>query len=216
MTETTFTVTRDQLTSIASLAYCASSDDVSPVITGVHVTIDSAGSITATATDRYIAAELTMQATDFTVADTVEALMPGKWLLSAAKSVKGGASGGRLPAIVTVTHTDEGAADSVSITNYDITVKSQLLSGNYPSVARLFPDNVPETVDNFLGYNLNPHKLMQIAKVIPAGMSSRELKSSPILMRVGNEERPSKSPVIVTRHRVEGFRAMIMPNLILS
>lgn len=216
MPDVTFTITRDQLTSIASLGYCASADDFTPVITGVLITVNPDGSLVAVATDRYVVAELIMSTEETDATEPTSAIVPAKWLLAAAKSVKGGARDGGMMAHITISHSEAGAVESVTITNWDTTVKTATINGNYPQVSRLFPDDIPDDVDNFIGFNLNPHKLMQIAKVIPAGMSSREMKDAPLFMRASKAEGGHRAPVIVTRPRVNGFRALIQPNLILS
>lgn len=50
---TTITITRRQLRSIASLGTIASSDDVTPLLGTVHVSVTAEGKVTAIATDRY-------------------------------------------------------------------------------------------------------------------------------------------------------------------
>lgn len=209
----TFTLDNATVQSIATLHHATpvskSDRETTPILTAVQLTV-TPSTWSAIATDRYVVAQLTGDMGDHVHTLTEEPFtvqIASTDLVDLAKRVKTS----RAPVLFTVS--DDST--EIECNDYSTRVTYRTVSGNYPTVARLFPDNPPETVDNFAGYNLNPHKIMQIAKVQPTNMNARDMKNAPLLMRTVDSERGSKSPVLITRPRVNGFRALIQPNLIL-
>src|SRR5690606_31801992 len=97
-----FSITRNELTSLASVGHLAGRDDVTPILMVVKIVADpEARTVTATATNRYVVGEITLTEVHFDEgAERAEMLVDARWLLDAAKAVKGRASEGKMMVVV--------------------------------------------------------------------------------------------------------------------
>lgn len=110
---------------MSRVAIAASSDDVTPIIGGVHTMVTD-GAVTFAATDRYRVAHLSMQCETGAEGDfTIPALV----LREAAKAL--GSS-----ELVTLGVTESGA---VSLRGERGAILTNVITGKFPPVARLFP-----------------------------------------------------------------------------
>lgn len=209
----TFTLTPAALAAMATLANATPSGkanrEMTPVLTGIRLTIES-GKYTAVATDRYIVAEVTGEAE----ADTdIEVTFLDTDLVDLAK----------LGTVVTFKIVEEVTVDGYNVQAMEATYASGSrrlfeVGGNYPPVARLFPD-VDKLEAVPAGTLVNPQYITRLSKVhseasITAKPSERALM--PITMAtVPNEH--GTAPIQVTRVSGRGvdvtFRALFTPNL---
>lgn len=119
---------------ISQVVVAASREDVAPVITGVHLTF-SPTQLQLVATDRYRVAvrEIDWQS-NFNEGD--QALVPSRTLGEVGKSFSHADE-------VVVTLVSEGDRQLIAFTADGRTVTSLLIKGNFPAVARLFPEETP-------------------------------------------------------------------------
>jgi hypothetical protein len=222
-------LTHDQLRSIASLTAFASREDVTPVITGVRLSVEE-GRIIAQATDRYRVAELSLplpiKPTDredaFTAEEEVnggaafEAItIPAAFLARVIKSLprKPLLRGATIALIVTA----EGMGVTVRDRIHGFESSERTIIGNYPPVGRLFPKSLDEVKAFYLPVGLNAAFLASLDKLsLPTDIGSRGAKL--YTMRTWESEITGSTkprPVLFTREDGDvTLRAMIQPNLI--
>lgn len=208
----TFTLTPAALAAMATLANATPSGkknrEMTPVLTGIRFTIEG-GRYTATATDRYVIAEVTGEAE----ADAdIEVTFLDTDIVDLAK----------LNAAVTFTITGTERVEGRDVQMMEATYASGSrrlfeVGGNYPPVARLFSD-----VDKLEAVPadtlINPQHVTRLAKVhSEASITEKpsERAIMPIVMStVPNEH--GTAPIHVTRVIGSGddatFRALLQPN----
>jgi hypothetical protein len=221
-------LTHDQLRAIATLSHAASRDDMTPVITGVHLEV-SAGIVTAVATDRYRVAELTFPAmtTDetpglagLTFEPLAGVIIPAPLL---ARTVKQLPRRSILPTVATIAVTYDDSADGRRLIRFADTyagfdTSDQAISGNYPPVARLFPADVAYLEPYAGGVGLNAGYLATLDKLaLPGDLRGPKVYS--MHTQAGDTYAPNKpKPVLFTRGDVDKggmLRYLLQPNLIL-
>ncbi|WP_017792691.1 DNA polymerase III subunit beta [Leucobacter salsicius] len=119
---------------IAQVSLAASRDDVTPVITGVQLEINS-NSLTLTATDRYRVATRSIDWENQAEQESLSALVPAKIVTEVGKTF--GNDG-----IVNIAIIKDEERELIAFTGGNKTVTSLLIKGNYPPVGRLFPTDV--------------------------------------------------------------------------
>lgn len=119
---------------IAQVSLAASKDDVTPVITGVQLEINS-NSLTLTATDRYRVATRSIDWENQAEQATLTALVPAKIVSEVGKTF--GNDG-----VVKIAIVKDAERELIAFTGGNKTVTSLLIKGNYPPVGRLFPTDV--------------------------------------------------------------------------
>lgn len=119
---------------IAQVSLAASRDDVTPVITGVQLEINS-NSLTLTATDRYRVATRSIDWENQADQESLSALVPAKIVTEVGKTF--GNDG-----IVNIAIIKDEERELIAFTGGNKTVTSLLIKGNYPPVGRLFPTDV--------------------------------------------------------------------------
>ena len=130
----------DFATAIAQVAFAASRDDVTPVLTGVQLEA-SGTTVSLVATDRYRVAlrqlswdSGTAPGTDDSGTDnSTTALVPARTLIEVGKTF--GHSGE-----IAIAFSGSGDREIIAFTAANKTVTSLLIKGNFPPVRRLFPD----------------------------------------------------------------------------
>ena len=120
----------DFSTAIAQVAFAASRDDVTPVLTGVQLAVSN-NTLSLVATDRYRVALRTID-WDGSQQD-VQALVPARTLIEVGKTF---AHGGN----ISIAFSGEGDREIIAFTAGNKTVTSLLIKGNFPPVQRLFPE----------------------------------------------------------------------------
>ncbi|WP_100814593.1 DNA polymerase III subunit beta [Microbacterium lacus] len=123
----------DFATAIAQVAFAASRDDVTPVLTGVQLEV-SGTTLSLVATDRYRVA-LREIPWDGAAAREGEAsaLVPARTLQEVGKTFAHGGD-------IRIAFSGSGDREIIAFSSGDRTVTSLLIKGNFPPVRRLFPD----------------------------------------------------------------------------
>lgn len=119
---------------VSQVSLAASRDDVTPVITGVLFEV-AENSLTLTATDRYRVATRSIDWQQRDDSGSLSALVPVKVVVEVGKTF--GTAGE-----VGISIVRDGDRELIAFTGGDKTVTSLLIRGNYPPVARLFPESV--------------------------------------------------------------------------
>jgi DNA polymerase-3 subunit beta len=120
-------------TAIAQVAFAASRDDVTPVLTGVQLEV-SGTRLSLVATDRYRVAlrEIPWDGGD-TATEQATALVPARTLQEVGKTFSHSEN-------ISISFSGSGDREIIAFTSGNKTVTSLLIKGNFPPVRRLFPD----------------------------------------------------------------------------
>ncbi len=121
----------DFATAIAQVAFAASRDDVTPVLTGVQLEV-SGTELSLVATDRYRVA-LRDIPWDGAAAESSSALVPARTLQEVGKTFAHGGD-------ISIAFSGSGDREIIAFTAGNKTVTSLLIKGNFPPVRRLFPE----------------------------------------------------------------------------
>lgn len=124
----------DFATAISQVAFAASRDDVTPVLTGVQLEV-SGQRLSLVATDRYRVAlrEIPWDGGSTADADSATALVPARTLTEVGKTF---AHSGQ----ISIAFSGSGDREIIAFTAGNKTVTSLLIKGNFPPVRRLFPE----------------------------------------------------------------------------
>lgn len=122
---------------VGQVSVAASKDDVTPVITGVHFAAQQ-NELTLTATDRYRVSTRKIDWEPAQSETSVSALVPAKVVIEVGKTFAHAPQ-------VKIAVVQDNERELISFSDGNKTVTSLLIKGNYPPVARLFPDQI----DNF-------------------------------------------------------------------
>ena len=125
----------DFATAVTQVAVAASRDDVTPVLTGVELSIDG-DQVTLVATDRYRVALRTMGWSGAAAETKLSALVPARTISEVAKTFSNAGT-------VSIAIIHNGDQDMVACEAAGKRVTSLLIKGNFPPVTRLLPDTVP-------------------------------------------------------------------------
>ena len=124
----------DFATGIAQVAFAASRDDVTPVLTGVQLEV-SGTSLSLVATDRYRVAlrEIPWDGGTAASEESTTALVPARTLTEVGKTFAHGGD-------ISIAFSGSGDREIIAFTAGNKTVTSLLIKGNFPPVRRLFPE----------------------------------------------------------------------------
>ncbi|WP_438354798.1 DNA polymerase III subunit beta [Microbacterium sp. CJ88] len=125
----------DFATAIAQVAFAASRDDVTPVLTGVQLEVTGTA-LSLVATDRYRVAlrEIPWDGGAAASDDaTTTALVPARTLQEVGKTFAHGGD-------ISIAFSGAGDREIIAFTAGNKTVTSLLIKGNFPPVRRLFPE----------------------------------------------------------------------------
>ncbi|MFI8595200.1 DNA polymerase III subunit beta [Microbacterium sp. NPDC078428] len=123
----------DFATAIAQVAFAASRDDVTPVLTGVQLEVTGT-TLSLVATDRYRVAlrEIPWDGGS-AVAEDAAALVPARTLQEVGKTFAHGSD-------IRIAFSGSGDREIIAFSSGERTVTSLLIKGNFPPVRRLFPE----------------------------------------------------------------------------
>jgi DNA polymerase-3 subunit beta len=124
----------DFATAIAQVAFAASRDDVTPVLTGVQLEV-SGTRLSLVATDRYRVAlrEIPWDGGGTASDEPTTALVPARTLTEVGKTFAHGGD-------ISIAFSGSGDREIIAFTAGNKTVTSLLIKGNFPPVRRLFPE----------------------------------------------------------------------------
>ncbi|MGI6878563.1 DNA polymerase III subunit beta [Microbacterium sp. gxy059] len=122
----------DFATAIAQVAFAASRDDVTPVLTGVQLEVGD-NQLSLVATDRYRVALRDIPWDGAAGDEKPAALVPARTLSEVGKTFSHGGN-------ISVAFSGSGDREIIAFTAGNKTVTSLLIKGNFPPVRRLFPE----------------------------------------------------------------------------
>jgi DNA polymerase-3 subunit beta len=124
----------DFATAIAQVAFAASRDDVTPVLTGVQLEV-SGTALSLVATDRYRVAlrEIPWDGGAAASDESTAALVPARTLTEVGKTFSHSGD-------ISIAFSGSGDREIIAFTAGNKTVTSLLIKGNFPPVRRLFPE----------------------------------------------------------------------------
>ena len=124
----------DFATAIAQVAFAASRDDVTPVLTGVQLEV-SGTTLSLVATDRYRVAlrEIPWGGGSTASDEPAAALVPARTLTEVGKTFAHGGD-------ISIAFSGSGDREIIAFSSGNKTVTSLLIKGNFPPVRRLFPE----------------------------------------------------------------------------
>ena len=124
----------DFATAIAQVAFAASRDDVTPVLTGVQLEV-SGTTLSLVATDRYRVAlrEIPWDGGSAASDEPAAALVPARTLTEVGKTFAHGGD-------ISIAFSGSGDREIIAFSSGNKTVTSLLIKGNFPPVRRLFPE----------------------------------------------------------------------------
>lgn len=194
------------LTAIASLSGATSSDKITPILSVIKISV-TPETVTAVATDRYIAARLTTPLGDVahTVSDTGSTFYLNATDAAMLAKLKTGGM---------VTWNDETREVTAELDN-DSRFTLHAVNGNYPPVERLIPDESANH-DIPAGVGFNPTTFAKIAKFALPGEKAADLKKA--AYRLGIEKLTAtgnSGPIVATRNGGGSYLTVIVqPNRI--
>lgn len=222
-------LTYAQIVSLTSLgkSFASSDDVVASTIRAVHVALAAPvviegadappvpASLTATATDRFMAAVLTLPVGDNVTLEPGDLMVPVTVLTRAVALYKGDRTG--VAHYVLEEVTGDGHVGVRIRDEYDGSIVGDLQPhGNFPPVGRLFPtDDVTRDIPG--GVHIVAGKWSQLAGFTFPGETVKAGKESAWRIQAAGE--PSSTgkpgPVLATRDTRDGFavRVLIQPNL---
>ncbi|MDQ1082327.1 DNA polymerase-3 subunit beta [Microbacterium sp. SORGH_AS 344] len=120
-------------TAIAQVAFAASRDDVTPVLTGVQLEVTGT-QLSLVATDRYRVAlrEIPWDGGSAASDEPTSALVPARTLQEVGKTFAHGGD-------ISIAFSGSGDREIIAFSSGNKTVTSLLIKGNFPPVRRLFP-----------------------------------------------------------------------------
>ncbi len=124
----------DFATAIAQVAFAASRDDVTPVLTGVQLEVSGTG-LSLVATDRYRVAlrDIPWDGGGTASDESTTALVPARTLTEVGKTFAHSGD-------IRIAFSGSGDREIIAFTSGNKTVTSLLIKGNFPPVRRLFPE----------------------------------------------------------------------------
>ena len=194
------------LAAIASLSGATSADKFTPILTAIRVTV-TPETVTAVATDRYIAARLTTPLGD--VAHTVSDVGSTFYLNAADATMLAKLKAGGM--FTWNDETREVTAEMDNASRFTL----HAVEGNYPPVERLIPNESAEC-DIPAGVGLNPTTFAKLAKFALPGEKAADLKKAAYRLGMGELTDSRKSgPIVATRGGGGSYLTVIVqPTLI--
>ena len=194
------------LAAIASLSGATSTDTFTPILSAIKVTV-TPETVTAIATDRYIAARLTTPLGDVThtVSDTGSTFYLNATDATMLAKLK---TGGML------TWNDETREVTAEMDNHS-RFTLHAVDGHYPSVERLIPNESAEC-DIPAGVGLNPTTFAKLAKFSLPGEKPADLKHAAYRLGIEKLTGSHKSgPIVATRSGVGSYlTVLVQPNIL--
>lgn len=212
---TTFYLSAPQLASLAALTNAGRKDAAVPILGTVNLTA-TPSEVTARATDRYMAAILT-----FPLGDTAHTLpddgvtltIEAADLIALAKEKAG--------FMLTVGEAEANGATLITAEGdaYGVTRTFRTATGNFPPVARLFPDEAPDDLPG--GVMLNMGLLARLAKLTLPGEKPVEAARAPYALtyRDPQSKHGNHAPILASREGradhdrpAPSLRVLVQPN----
>lgn len=213
---TTFFLSAAQLASLAALTGAGSKDKVTPILATVNLTVTPA-TVTAAATDRYIAALLT-----FPLGDTAHTLPDDGVTLTIENADLIVLAKDKCGFMLTLGETAPNGTTPITAEGdaYGVSRTFSTATGNFPAVARLFPDETPDDLPG--GIMLNMAFLGRIAKFTLPGEKPVDAARAPFALTYRDPQSTyaKHGPVLASREgradrdtAAPSLRVLIQPNM---
>ena len=214
--------TPEEFRSVASVGVVASSDDVTPIINAVNISVTDAGEVTAVATDRYRIARVifTPKMDEAVIGGEDSLTINAKELTKFWNNIKAVAIKSHMPIILDIQE-DEDYTDSKTYSiEYDGSrVENRSVRGNFPPVERLMTDYAVEQCDGVPAVSLNPNFLGDMVKMYhPRDDKRINMKQVAWQFRFKQTDSKKPGPVYITRGSdIAGATLdyLVQPNLLL-
>lgn len=215
--------TPEEFRAVVSVGVAASSDDVTPIISAVHISVTDAGEVTAVATDRYrIARVIFTPKTDEAVIGGEDSItINAKELSKFWAGIKVNALKSYAPIILDiVTEPSEYGDNKKFVLEYlSSRVENVATKGNYPPVERLMVDYQVEQCAGVPAVSLNPNFLGDMVKMYhPRDDRKINMKNVAWQFRFKATDSKKPGPVYITRGSdIAGATLdyLVQPNLLL-
>ena len=215
--------TPEEFRAVASVGVAASSDDVTPIINAVNISVSETGEVTAVATDRYRIARVifTPKMDEAVIGGEDSLTINAKELTKFWNGIKATALKSHLPVIMTII-TEEGEYSNTKkyVLEYDGSrVENFGIKGNYPPVEKLMSGYDLDDCAGVPAVALKPSFLGDLAKMYHPRDDNR-IKMSDVAWQFRFKQTDSKKPgpVYITRGSdIAGATLdyLVQPNLLL-
>lgn len=214
--------TPEEFRAVASVGVAASSDDVTPIISAVQISVTDAGEVTAVATDRYRIARVifTPKMDEAVIGGEDSININAKELTKFWNGIKAVAIKSHMPVILTFQE-DEDYTDSKTYSlEYDGSrVENRSVRGNYPPVGKLMADYDIDKCEGVPNVALNPNFLADMVKFYhPRDDKRINMKHVVWQFRFKQTDSSKPGPVYITRgsgNTDATLDYLVQPNLLL-
>lgn len=216
--------TPEEFRSVASVGVAASSDDVTPIINTVNISVSEAGEVTAVATDRYRIARVifTPKVDEAVIGGEDSITINAKELSKFWAGIKVNALKSHMPVVLEIVGDDENFVTSPKkyILEYDGSrVENFGIRGNYPPVAKLMTGYEENDCAGVPAVSLNPNFLGDMVKMYhPRDEKKINMKNVAWQFRFKATDSKKPGPVYITRGSdIAGATLdyLVQPNLLL-
>lgn len=203
---TTFYLSAPQLAALATLTHAGSKDTMTPILSAVNITATPA-TVTALASDRYIAARATFPLGDtaHTLPDDGVTLIVNGFDLTALAKEKVG---------FMLTVSDDGRTVTAEGDAYGVKREFLTATGNFPPIGRLFPDETPDDIPG--GVLVSMALLGRLAKLTLPGERPVDAAKAPYALTYRDLDNGNKrrAPILAAReHRGASLAVLVQPNM---
>lgn len=215
--------TPEEFRAVASVGVAASTEDITPIINAVNISVSETGEVTAVATDRYrIARVIFTPKTDKLAVLTGEdsITINAKELSKFWAGIKVNALKSHMPVILFIEEDLQFTNGKIYTLEYDGTrVQGRSVAGNFPPVERLMADYNLEQCEGVPSVALNPNFLGDMVKMYhPRDDKKINMKNVAWQFRFKATDSKKPGPVYITRGSdIAGATLdyLVQPNLLL-
>lgn len=212
----------EEFRSVASVGVAASSDDVTPIINAVNISVSEAGEVTAVATDRYRIARVifTPKMDEAVIGGEDSLTINAKELSKFWAGIKVNALKSHMPVILFIEEDLQFTNSKIYTLEYDGTrVQGRSVMGNFPPVERLMTDYNLEQCEGVPSVALNPNFLGDMVKMYhPRDEKKINMKNVAWQFRFKQTDSKKPGPVYITRgsgNTDATLDYLVQPNLLL-
>lgn len=213
-----FTLTQEQFRSVASVAHAASTDDVTPVLEHVKISVDN-NTLIAVSSDRYRIAMVTIPNVEHIA---FEVLVPAKALLKLGTDAKRAKSSVQIELIGDGVETSgrenmgavryDGLLVTVGSSTTELKPIANVFNGNYPQVERIMDDVEKREQNGATGVMLNSTFLATLVKLFAPGDDWRK-PDMVFTFQFATQDGSKPQPVLAVRESDAGsVKYLVQPS----
>ncbi len=214
--------TPEEFRAVASVGVAASTDDVTPIINSVNISVTDAGEVTAVATDRYRIARVifTPRLDEAVIGGEDSITINAKELTKFWNGIKAVAIKSHMAIVLTFQDDEDYTNSKTYSLEYDGSrVENRSVQGNFPPVGKLMTDYDIEQCEGVPSVVLNPNFLGDMVKFYhPRDDKKVNMKNVSWQFRFKQTDSKKPGPVYITRGTdIAGARLdyLVQPNLLL-